>query len=96
MNNYALWQADGEVLAEIGRSLFMQDLRITVRLPAGLAAQALASWQREESNAPLATDESHAQRIVRHRGASLALIGLSIESESSVDGGDVVLDLDAW
>jgi hypothetical protein len=96
MDDYMLWQADGEILAEIGRCLFTQDLRVKVRLPADLAAKALASWQRDESDAPQLAEETDAQRIVRHRAGMLGLIGLSIESESSVHDGDVVLDLDAW
>jgi hypothetical protein len=96
MDDYTRWQADGEILAEIGRCLFTQDLRVKVRLPAALAAKALATWQRDESETPQLAGETHDQRTARHRAGMLGLIGLSIESESSVSDGDVVLDLDAW
>jgi hypothetical protein len=97
MDDYVVWEADSEILAEIGRCLFTQDLRVTVRLPAELAAKALARWQREVSDAPQLAEESHAQRIVRHRAGTLGLIGLSIESRGSASNGDdLVLDLDAW
>ncbi len=92
-----VWEADGEILAEIGRCLFAQNLRVTVRLPADLAAKALARWQREVSDAPQLAEESHAERTVRHRAGTLGLIGLSIESRGSADNGDdLVVDLDAW
>jgi hypothetical protein len=78
MDDYERGQADGESLAEIGRCLFTQDLRVTVRLPAELAAQALASWQREESDAAPRAAESPAERTVRHRAGTLGLIGISM------------------
>ena len=76
--------------------MFTPDLRVTVRLPAELAAKALTSWQREESDVPLQPAETDAQCAIRTRAGAFGLIGLSIESESFASDGDVVLDLDAW
>jgi len=94
---YATWRDDAELLAEIGRCLFVQDLTVTVRLPASLAAQALAAWERDDSESEISGDESQSERAARHQAASLALIGLSIENRSEASDGDhVTVELDAW
>jgi hypothetical protein len=92
---YEVWAADAEVLAEIGRHVFVQATKVTVRLPKALAEQALESWQREDEDEPLAS-ETPEQRAIRHKAATLGLIGLSIESESRSEQDDVLVELDAW
>ena len=87
---------DAELLAEIGRHLFEQDLRVAVRLPADLAARALTGWQRDDLG-DLIPEESPADRAIRQDAAALALIGLAIEARSTPEDGDnVTVALDAW
>jgi len=93
--DYARWALDGDVLAQIGLALFGQSLEVQVRVPRELADAAVAAWQREDSEAPLG-EESAEQRATRHRGASLGLIGCSLEEKGWLDGNDVVVKLDAW
>jgi hypothetical protein len=94
---YATWRDDAELLAEIGRCLFVQDLRVSVRLPASLAARALAAWERDDAENEMSGDENQSERAVRHQAGSLALIGLAIEDRSEASGGDsVTVELDAW
>jgi hypothetical protein len=59
-DSYAVWAADAEILAEIGRQVSSQLTKVTVRLPKVLADQALASWRREDGSQPT---------VVRTRGA---------------------------
>jgi len=58
-------QREADLLAEIGRCLHSQDLRVQVRLPATLASQAVAGWERED-DAPV-EDETTQQRALRHQ-----------------------------
>lgn len=66
---------------------------LTVRLPADLAGQALAAWQRDEAGQP--GPESDRQKSARQRAASLALIGLSVEQTGRPDGSGIVCELGA-
>src|SRR5436305_1743630 len=75
--NYATWAEDAKVLARIGQHLFGQPTQVTVRLPRDLADQALARWQRPSDEGPL-PPETAEQRAVRHKAATLGLMGLSI------------------
>lgn len=93
--DYTRWALDGDVLAQIGRSLMAQQLEVQVLVPRQLADAAVAAWQREDSESGLG-EESEKQRATRRRGASLALIGSSLEEKGWVDGDDVVVKLDAW
>jgi len=94
---YAIWRDDAELLAEIGRCLFVQDLRVSVRLPASLAARALAAWERDDPENEISEDENHRERAVRHQAGNLALIGLDIQNRSGAfDGDHVTVELDAW
>lgn len=87
---------EAQLLAEIGRCLFGQNLRVTVRLPAPLAAGAVAGWERDDID-EVAGDESPAERSIRHQAGALALIGLSIKERGTSDSGDeVTVELDAW
>jgi hypothetical protein len=92
--DYAQWNRDGAVLAEIGHALFRQSLGVSVRLPRQLAEAAVASCDRESSDQPL-PDETSNQTATRKRAAALALIGLSVQN-ASVEEGDDVVELDAW
>ena len=94
-DQYRLWESDADLLAEIGRTLFVQPTRVTVRLPGLLAARALAAWQRDESGDKL-PDESVAQRMTRRRAGAVGLIGLAVENTGLAVDGDVVISLDAW
>jgi hypothetical protein len=87
---------DGEVLAQIGRALFGQPTRVSVRLPRALAEQALAAWHRDTESEPPLPQETSEQRHIRGRAASLGLIGLSIESGGVTECDEVVVDIDAW
>jgi hypothetical protein len=93
-DEYREWHADGGVLAQIGRALFDQPTKLTVSLPRDLAKRALASWQRSYEG-PLG-EESSEERKIRHRAASLGLIGLSVERSGLGESDDVVVELDAW
>lgn len=87
---------EAELLAEIGRHLFEQDLRVTVQLPADLAARARAGWQRDDAG-DTDREESSAERATRNDAAALALIGLAIEDRSTPGAGEsVTVALDAW
>jgi len=88
-------QLEADLLAEIGRCLHSQDLRVQVRLPATLASQAVAGWERED-DAPV-EDETTQQRALRHQAGALALIGLTVKERGIPDGHyAVIVDLDAW
>jgi len=93
-DEYRLWENDANLLAEVGRVLFVQPTRIAVRLPRTLAERALAAWQRDDSTGG-PSDASLAQGIVRQRAASVALIGLAIKNEGLAGDDDVVVTLDA-
>lgn len=100
-DNDTTWGKDAEVLADIGRHLFGQRTRVEVRLPRALAEQALAAWQRDsddsdDSDERSPRSETAQQHSVRSKAGTLALIGLSIENESTTIGDEVTLELDAW
>jgi hypothetical protein len=95
-SQYSARREEADLLAEIGRYLFGQDLRVRVQLPAALAARAVAGWERDDTEAPT-QDEAPAERTIRHEAGALALIGLAIEERSTTSGGDdVTVELDAW
>ena len=88
-------RAEADLLAEIGRHLFGQDLRVSVRLPRSLADGASAAWSRED------TDDTGAEtdfgRTIRRQAGDLALIGLAEEERGSTTAdGDVAVELHAW
>lgn len=95
-NDYAQWAGDGQVLAQIGRSLFAQRLTVSVRIPRRLAKLAVDSWERDGSGEDLPSPESPQQSALRDRAATLSLIGLSIQRDGVEDGDEVVVDMDAW
>jgi hypothetical protein len=90
------WLRDGSLLAEIGACLAQQSREIEVRLPRALADSAVAAWRRDDVGDVDGVEESCEQRVVRHRAAALALIGLAIEERGRADGDHVVVNLDAW
>ena len=89
------WSKQADVLAQVGRALFPQETRLSVRLPASLADAAVAAW-REDGPESLPERETPEQLRARHRAAALGLIGLSIENRGVRHGGEVVVELDAW
>jgi hypothetical protein len=75
-----IYRREAAVLGDVGAELAEVDLaEIEICLPRPLAELALAAWQREDDEGP-AAPETFEQRVLRHRAATLALIGLSIES----------------
>jgi hypothetical protein len=95
-DDYMQWAEDGHVLAQIGRSLFSQRRTVSVSIPRHLATAAVDGWERDDSGENLPSSESPEQAAVRDRGASLALIGLSIQRDGVEEGDEVVVELDAW
>jgi hypothetical protein len=94
-DDYAQWTEDGEALAQLGRSLFSQRLKVSVRIPKHLAKEAVDSWERDDSG-NLPSPESPAQAAIRDRAATLGLIGLSVQQDGVEDGDEIVVDLEAW
>ena len=90
------WLRDESLLAGIGASLAKQPREIEVRIPRALADSAVAAWRRDDVGDVTGVEESCEQRVVRHRAAALALIGLAIEERGRVDDDHVVVKLDAW
>lgn len=83
---YACYRLDARLLADIGTALEGQPRASAVVIPADLADQAIAAWNRDESDElPVETDE---QASVRLMAGDLALIGLtlSLTNEPSEDG----------
>lgn len=94
-DDYAQWAVDGEVLAQVGRSLFTQRRKVSVRIPKHLAREAVKSWERDDSG-NLPSPESAEQAAIRDRAATLGLIGLSVQQDGVEDGDELVVELDAW
>ncbi len=84
---YSRYRRDAQILVEIGRSLGGSPSGR--ELPEHLADAALAAWQRDESAEPLAR-ETPEQIRVRHAAATLALVGLEVESARR-EGSDLAL-----
>lgn len=91
MNGYT---RDAEILGQIGRALFPQDTKLTVRLPRDLADLAVAAWLRGDAAPEVA--ETAERRAQRQRAAYLALIGLSVANTGRPEGDEVVCEIDAW
>ena len=86
------YREDARLLGEIGAILARTDLpRITVRLQSALAQAALEGWQHDDEGGP--DPESFEQRAIRHRAATLALIGLAVEQSGREEGDAVVVEL---
>jgi hypothetical protein len=87
------WRRELRVLGEAGAVFNEASLpEIEVRLPRHLAEQAVAAWERDDGEAPLAP-ESYEQSVQRRRAATLALIGLAITNAGRWDGDEVVVEL---
>jgi len=95
-HDYEKYAQDAAVLGEIGKVLFPQDTKLSVRLPKDLADQALAAWRRDEPGGERPAEETPEQELLRTRAAYLALIGLCIENTAQPSGDDVICELDAW
>jgi hypothetical protein len=88
-------EREADVLAQIGRCLFEQDLTVTVRLPVALAAAAQAAWDRDDASD--FENETPAERTSRQQAGALALVGLALEEHGASNQGDEVeVTLDAW
>jgi hypothetical protein len=96
MDQYGRYLADRRTLAAIGTVL--RDLNAerdaAVVLPNGLAAAAVAAWERDEVEA-LASPETQGQKGLRNDAAALALIGLAIKRQADLAVDPVVAKLDA-
>lgn len=90
-----LWAQDAQLLAEVGRHLFDQDTRVQVRLPRAMAAAAVARWEGDGDDRPLAP-ATDVQRAVRHQAGTLGLIGLCVQNSGVEDGNDIVVDMPSW
>ena len=85
-------QIEADTLAELGAVLRTADLpEVEVRLPRELADRAVRAWERRDEGE--LGDETGAQREIRHRAGTLALIGLLISEYSLPDGDDVLVTL---
>ncbi len=88
------WRGEARVLGEVGAVLADQSLpQVEVRLPRGLAARAIAAWERHDGEQP-PDPETHDQAAQRQRAGTLALIGLSITERGRWEGDNVVVELD--
>jgi hypothetical protein len=86
------YRKEALVLGEIGMVLARAELpEVTVRLPSALARAALEAWQDDDEGGP--DPESDEQRVLRHRAATLSLIGLSVEQRGRTEGDDVLVEL---
>jgi len=90
---YQRYAEDSVVLAQLGDEFAAAGRRVTIRVPTHLAKQALAAWSRDETEAAPAS-ESVEQYLLRHRAATLALIGQAIEDTGRPDGEAVIVELD--
>lgn len=88
------YRADADVLEKIGNALQNQNTVIEVVLPAALADQAKAAWERDESLKPV--KESAPDRVLRSRAGALALIGLAVAERGRAQGNSVTVPIDAW
>lgn len=55
----------------------------------------MAAWERDDSGGELVS-ENPQQRAIRHRAATLALIGLTVQEDGVAEGDEVAVELDAW
>lgn len=91
------WNADNDVLARIGAHLYEIDTQLPVVLPREMADAAVAAWHRDGTKGDDSLQETDAERTVRQRAGTLALIGAAIERLGRSHTIDtVVVDLDAW
>lgn len=88
------YRSDETVLAAIGRELSRQVTVVKVRISQRLAEQAVAAWERDETED--IPDETLAERQLRHRSGALALIGLAIQERGRVDGDSVSVEVHSW
>lgn len=88
------YEHDAKVLGEIGQALARTALpKLEVRLARDLAEQAVAAWEREDTQAP-PEQETSEQRSWRHRAGTLALIGLSVAEGGRWEADEVIVELD--
>jgi hypothetical protein len=67
---YRAWAQDSEILAEIGREMFLQPTKIMVRIPRHLAEQARAAWERDYYEGPLPVEDPSRGRSATGRECS--------------------------
>ena len=87
------YAGDEQILAQIGKHLFDANIPpVEVRLPRALADLAVAAWTRDDEGSLGSEDSTQIRQ--RRSAATLALIGLSIETNGRVDGEAIVVPLD--
>lgn len=98
-HHYDRWENDGVDLALIGAAFYEQDTKVRVQLPRELADSALAAWRREDEDSEdlHSHDETLAEKRIRHRAGTLALIGASLENAPvQISGQYVIAEIDSW
>lgn len=88
------YRSDDLVLAEIGREIHRQATAAQVCIPRKLADDAVAAWERDETED--IPHETPAERQVRQRAGALALVGLAIQERGRIDGDVVLVEVDSW
>jgi hypothetical protein len=87
---------DADLLASIGAHLVAAGVpKVEVRLPAELGRQAVEAWDRDDEQDGSVATETREQAVVRHKAATLALIGLSISESGRFEGEEVIVTLSA-
>ncbi len=87
--------ADAVVLGRLGHRWGEIELpRVTVALPAELAAAAVEARERGEQVVESDGDESPAQHVGRRRDAALARLGAAVAERGRPDGDEVHVELD--
>lgn len=87
------YRSDDLVLAEIGREFHRQATAVRVYIPTKLPDDAVAAWERDETED--IPHETPAERQVRYRAGALALIGLAIQERGRIDGDVVLVEVDS-
>lgn len=92
---YTRWRSDDGHLAELGEAIQNVGREIWIDIPAALADQAVAAWERDETG-DVDENETCAQRALRHRAGSFALIGAALAERGSRNGATVSAAIDGW
>jgi hypothetical protein len=88
----ARYADDSAALTRIGDVLTGQDVNLPVRIPRDLAQAAQRAWSRDEVD--LGGDELLEERELRYRAATLALVGMAVETRGTRGGDEVLVALD--
>src|SRR4051812_30331708 len=92
MGQYERYARDRGLLREIGLVLRDQPADAPSSIPRELALGAVAAWDRDEEE-QLADPETDAQSADRDAAATLALVGLTLQSTANLGEDPVVVEL---